>query len=210
MAGWQSGHAAACKAVYAGSIPASASINFMKKALFLDRDGVINIDRGYVYKKEDFIFKKEIFSIIKLANSLQYLVIIVTNQSGIARGFYSENDFKILMKWVVNELNKMECYIDDIFFCPFHKDGLITKYTKESNLRKPLPGMFNLASKKFNIDLNNSILIGDNETDILAGNAAGVKTNILLNENFKKKINLPKNIIYTEISNLLDSSNFIK
>jgi D-glycero-D-manno-heptose 1,7-bisphosphate phosphatase len=181
-----------------------------KKALFIDRDGVINSDTGYVYEQNNFIFKKEIFNIVRLANKLNYLVIIITNQSGIARGFYTEDDFNNLMKWVLNEFKKSNCFIDDIYFCPFHKDGKIPKYTKESSLRKPLPGMINLAATEHNIDIKKSILIGDKMTDISAGHAAGIKINLLLNENKSEYNNIHKKIIYTEISNLMEAENFFK
>ena len=181
----------------------------MNKALFLDRDGVINFDKGYVYRIEDFIFKKDIFKIIRLAKSKNYKVIIITNQSGIARGYFSEEDYNNLMSWVLNEFIKKECHIDDTYFCPFYKNGKIKKYKKDSIYRKPNPGMILDAAKKYKLDFNKSVLIGDRLSDIYAGNTAGIKTNLLLNEN-NKQYNLDdKKIRYTEISKLKDSEPFL-
>ena len=181
----------------------------MNKALFLDRDGVINFDKGFVYRIEDFIFKKDIFNIIRLAKSKNYKVIIITNQSGIARGYFSEEDYNNLMSWVLNEFLKKECEIDDTYFCPFYKDGKIKKYKKDSIYRKPNPGMILDAAKKYKLDLNKSVLIGDRLSDIYAGNTAGIKTNLLLNEN-NKQYNLDyKKIRYTEIPKLIDSKAFL-
>ena len=121
-----------------------------KKALFLDRDGVINKDFGYVYKKEDFIFMKGIFNLIKVANKNGYLVIIVTNQSGIGRGMFDEEDFLNLMQWVRNEFKNQDCYIDGVYYCPYHPQAIIPKYRKVSDLRKPNPGMIIKAIQDIN------------------------------------------------------------
>ena len=153
-----------------------------KKALFLDRDGVINKDFGYVYKKQDFIFKKDIFNLIKVANNNGYLVIIVTNQSGIGRGMFGEEDFLNLMQWVKNEFKKQNCFIDGLYYCPYHTKAIISKYRKTSDLRKPNPGMIIKAVKDHNLKIENCILIGDRKSDIDAGISAGVKTNLLLKE----------------------------
>ena len=159
------------------------------KALFLDRDGVINIDSGYVYKKENFFFLEGIFEIVSYANQNGYLVIVITNQSGIARGFYSENDFYVISKWMKKEFNKNNCKIDDIFYCPYHSKHGKGKYKKNSILRKPSPGMLIMAKEKYDIDMESSILIGDKITDIQAGELAGVGTLLLYgssSENYSK------------------------
>lgn len=153
-----------------------------KKALFLDRDGVINKDFGYVHKNEDFIFMKGIFDLIKVANKNDYLVIIVTNQSGIGRGMFGEEDFLNLMQWVESELKKQNCYIDGFYYCPYHPQAIIPKYRKVSDLRKPNPGMITKAIQDHNLAIERCILIGDRMSDIDAGISAGIKTNILLNE----------------------------
>jgi len=151
------------------------------KALFLDRDGVINLDHGHVGKIENFHFIDGIFELCKKAQNEGYLIIVVTNQSGIAKGYYSEKDFLELTKWMENEFLKREIKITKTFFCPYHIDGKIKEYQQDSFDRKPNPGMILKAIKEFNIDPLESILIGDNDTDIKAGESANIKRKIKFN-----------------------------
>jgi len=156
------------------------------KALFLDRDGVINEDYGYVYKKEDFKFKDGIFELLK--HFKDYKIFIVTNQSGIARGYYTENDFHKLMNWVKEEFKQKGIEIVDINFCPHHPN-----ITGNCECRKPNPGMILDLAKKYNIDLENSIMIGDKKSDIEAANKAGIKKTYLVKDNLSdiiKTLNL--------------------
>ena len=142
-----------------------------KKALFLDRDGVINIDRGYVYKIEDFIFKESIFALCK--EFKEHYIFVITNQSGIGRGYYSEDDFEILTSYMCSEFEKHAIKIDAVFHCPHHpKEGCMC--------RKPDIGMIEMAKKSFDIDIENSTLIGDKQTDIECGKNAGIKNLILI------------------------------
>jgi len=140
------------------------------KAAFLDRDGVINEDYGYVGSVERFEFKDGIFELLKLLRDLGYELFIVTNQSGIARGYYNKSDFYELMEWVKNELKKESIEIKDIEFCPHHPD-----ITGECECRKPKPGMILSLCEKYPIDLKNSIMIGDSESDIKACKNAKLK-----------------------------------
>jgi len=139
------------------------------KAAFLDRDGVINEDLGYVSKIEDFKFKKGIFELLGLLQKLGFVLFIVTNQSGIARGYYTKEDFIKLSEWMLKELKKRGIEIKEIEFCPHHPD-----ITGECECRKPKPGMILNLAKKYNIDLKNSIMIGDSDRDIQAAVNAGV------------------------------------
>ncbi len=152
------------------------------KALFLDRDGVINHNYGYVHKISEFKFIEGIFHLVEIAKKKGYLVIIVTNQAGIGRGLYTEEDFLNLMEWVKIQFKENNSNIDDIFFCPFHPVHGIGSYKKDSYRRKPNPGMLIDAQKKYQIDLSESIIIGDNISDIEAGKLVGLKANILLSE----------------------------
>lgn len=158
--------------------------NFIKnKALFLDRDGVINIDHGHVFEKEKFDFIDGIFDLCKRAQDLGYLLIVVTNQGGIAKGFYSEEEFLNLTKWMESEFQKREIKITKTFYCPYHTEGKVKKYRQESLDRKPAPGMFLKAIKEFNIDPEKSLMLGDNETDIQAAEAAKIGKKFLVTNN---------------------------
>ncbi len=154
----------------------------MKKALFLDRDGVINIEKDYLYKVSDFEFIDGIFDLCMHYQSLGYLIVVVTNQSGIARGYYSQNDFDILTAWMVQEFAKKDILITKVYFCPHHPD-----ITGDCNCRKPKSGMLLQADKELNIDMKNSILVGDKERDIEAGLNAGLKETYLFDKSMSTK-----------------------
>jgi len=150
----------------------------VKSALFLDRDGVINIDYGHVHSKEKFIFNDGIFELVSKANSLGYLVIVITNQAGIAKGLYSVNEFNVLTKWISEQFLLNNGRIDRTYFCPFHKNGVIQEYIKDSVDRKPHPGMLLKACREFNIDPKKSIMVGDKITDIEAGISSNIGKSI--------------------------------
>ena len=148
----------------------------IKPAIFLDRDGVINEDLGYVFKKENFIWKKNIFKAIKYINDNNFYVFVITNQSGIGRGFYNEHDLNILHLWINKKLNTTGAYIDDFFYSPYFKRSKKYSSIKYFNLRKPRIGMINLAKKKWVIDLKKSWVIGDQITDIKMAKNAKLKS----------------------------------
>ncbi len=149
----------------------------MQKALFLDRDGVINIEKDYLYKIEDFEFIDGVFDICKYYQNLGYIIIVVTNQSGIARKYYTEEDFSKLTSWMINEFSIHGIDIKKVYYCPHHPD-----ISGKCSCRKPNPGMLLDASKDFNIDLKNSLLIGDKERDIQAALNAGLNETYLFDE----------------------------
>ncbi len=153
---------------------ASRKENRLKRALFLDRDGVINFDHGYVYKKEDVIFVDGIFTLAAAAKRAGYLLIVVTNQSGIGRGYYSETDFHHLTDWMREQFAAHGASLDAVYFCPFHPEHGIGGYKRESEFRKPAPGMILQAAAEHDLNLGQSILVGDSPADIEAGQAAGV------------------------------------
>ena len=150
-----------------------------RRALFLDRDGVINVDKGYIYRREDFVFIDGIFELVALAKARGYLVIVVTNQAGIGRGYYTENDFHTLMDWVNNCFQMKRGVLDAIYFCPDHPVFGIGRYRRASPCRKPGPGMLIQAIADWNIAPHLSLLIGDKMTDLAAGQAADIGVNIL-------------------------------
>jgi len=150
-----------------------------RPALFLDRDGVINVDRAYVSKQEDFEFVDGIFELCRTAKQLGYLIFVVTNQAGIARGYYTKQDFLKLSDWMCGVFSAQGVVIDKVYFCPSHPEYGVGEYKVDSPYRKPGPGMILQAVEEFGVDLARSVLVGDKETDIQAGIAAGVAINFL-------------------------------
>ena len=150
----------------------------MNKAVFLDRDGVINHDYAYVSKIEDFEFIDGVFEACSYFQSLGYKIIIITNQSGLERGLFSKIDYYKLTAWMLKQLEKKNIKILDIFHCP---------HGPESNCecRKPKPGMFFEAKKKHNIYMTDSWMIGDSERDITAASLAGITNTIIVRSGHK-------------------------
>jgi len=176
------------------------------KALFLDRDGVINEDYGYVYETNKFHLVDNIQTLIKQAVISGYKIIIVTNQAGIGRKIFSKNDFFKITKYMKEIFLKYNCNIDAVYHCPYHPTEGIGQYLKNSYDRKPNPGMLLRAQKDFNIDMDRSILIGDKISDIEAGIKALVKTNILLNRN---KVKNKKFSDFIEIHSLIEALKYL-
>lgn len=151
----------------------------MQKALFLDRDGVINIEKNYLYKKEEFIFIEGIFELCLHYAKKNYLIFVVTNQSGIARGYYTQNEFEILTSWMIDEFKLHGIDIAKVYFCPHFPE-----ISGVCECRKPRPKMLLDAKKEFDLDMPNSLLVGDKERDIEAALNAGVlETYLYLEEN---------------------------
>jgi D-glycero-D-manno-heptose 1,7-bisphosphate phosphatase len=148
------------------------------KTIFLDRDGVINKEVNYLYKIKDFEFIDGIFDVCLSFKKAGYQIIIVSNQSGIGRGYYSKNDYKILTKWLLNQFKQKNIDILDIFYCPHTPND-------SCNCRKPMPGMFLEAKNKHKINMKKSWMIGDKETDIQAAIASGVNKTILVSSGHK-------------------------
>lgn len=144
------------------------------KALFLDRDGVINVDHDYVHRSDQFDFIEGIFDLCRRFGDAGYKIIVVTNQSGIARGKYSEEDFEILTSWMCEAFLKEGVEITHVYHCPHHPE-----ITGECDCRKPLPGMLLAAQAAYHIDMPSSVMIGDKERDIKAAQAAHVGRTIL-------------------------------
>lgn len=157
-------------------------VNTSRPALFLDRDGVINVDHGYVHRPEEFDFIPGIFELCLQAKSLGYWIFIVTNQAGIGRGYYTEADFLSLTEWMITQFTQKGVKIDQVYFCPYHPEHGIGQYKKESEYRKPGSGMLLQATREFPVDLSRSCLIGDKESDILAAQRAGVGRSILFTQ----------------------------
>lgn len=160
-------------------------------ALFLDRDGVINVDTGYPHIIEDMRFVEGVFELCAVANKLDYKIIIVTNQAGIAKGFYDEAHFLRVMEWMIDVFKQKKIEISDFYYCPHHIDGL-GEYKKKCCRRKPAPGMILDASIDHNINLEKSIIVGDKVSDMEAGKQAGVGKKFLLKPVHDEKLGLMK------------------
>lgn len=171
--------------------------NKKTKVIFLDRDGVINHDYGYVGKIENFEFIDGVFSTCKYFINLGYKIIIITNQSGIGRGYYSENDFSILTNWMIKEFNKNDIDILKVYHCPHIPSD-------NCDCRKPNPLMITKAVEEFDIDLDNSWLIGDNISDIDTAINSKIKNYILIDSQKNNQKD------YTIVDNLIDTINIIK
>ena len=165
-----------------------------KRALFLDRDGVINTEVNYLYKIEDFEFIDGIFDLCKAAVEHNYRIIVVTNQSGIARGYYSEADLEKLTKWMMREFAGHGIEISRVYACPHLPDADLEPYRCDCPARKPNPGMLLQAKEDFNLDLSKCILIGDKKRDIESGIRAGISNLILFNGNAPELENLDSKI----------------
>lgn len=148
--------------------------SLLKPAVFLDRDGVINVDKGYVCRKEDLAWVPGAVEAIRYFNEQHRLVIVITNQGGIARGFYQESDVLTLHRYMNDELNKQAAHIDAFYYCPHHAGGIVAGYSRECDCRKPRPGMIVRAMAEWQIDGSRSFMIGDKDTDVQAAQAAGI------------------------------------
>lgn len=151
-----------------------------KRAVFLDRDGVLNVDNGYVSQVDDFEFIEGVIEACKKLKEKGFLLVVITNQSGIARGYFSEEQFHTLTEWMDWSLADRGVDLDGIYYCPHHAQKGEGEYKIECDCRKPKPGMLTSAIEELNIDVSRSILVGDKESDIQAGISAGVETNYLV------------------------------
>lgn len=137
----------------------------MKRAIFLDRDGTINVEKNYLYRISDFEFLPGVLEGLKLLQDAGYILVIITNQSGIGRGFYTEQDFHILNKWMLQTLKAQGINIAKVYFCPHLPDAPIANYRKDCECRKPKLGMYLKAIQEFDIDIQHSYAIGDKIRD---------------------------------------------
>ena len=147
----------------------------MKRAVFIDRDGTINIEKDYLFRTEEFEFIPGVPGAIRALNLAGWLVIVVTNQSGVARGYYTEEDVLLLHRHVAGLLENAGARVDAWLYCPHHPSGR-GSYALPCRCRKPLPGMLLEAAGRFDIDLESSVMIGDKLADVQAGRSAGCRS----------------------------------
>lgn len=157
-----------------------AAVPVPRKALFLDRDGVINVNHGYVHKPEDTEWVSGIFELCASAQRAGYLIVVVTNQAGIARGYYDVEEFLYYTRWMHEQFSLKGAPLTATFYCPHHREGIDAELAVPCVCRKPKPGMILSAIHKFAIDSGASILIGDSQTDVQAGAAAGLAKSLMI------------------------------
>jgi len=165
-----------------------------KPCCFLDRDGVLNYDTGYVSKIKDFKWRPGVKKAIKFLNKKNYYVIVISNQAGIAHGYFKEDDLAQLTNYIQNELLKQSSFINKFYYCFYHPDAKIKKYKKKSIFRKPETGMLNLAFKNFSINRKKSFFIGDRVTDKICA------------KKMKLKFYFPKKNLYNQVKNIINAS----
>lgn len=153
-----------------------------RPAVFLDRDGVINHDIGYLWRIDDVVFKEGIFEFCRTAVSRGYRLVVVTNQAGIGRGFFSEDDFHRLTRWMRQRFEDEAAPLTDVYYCPYHAQHGVGVYQRDSFDRKPHPGMLLKAARSHGIALGASLMVGDKESDLEAGYNAGIPQRCLILE----------------------------
>lgn len=147
-----------------------------RPAAFLDRDGVLNVDTGYIYRMESFIWIEGAKEAVRLLNQRGYWVFVVTNQSGVARGYCQEADVQRLHDWINEDLSRIDAHIDAFYYCPHHPEALIESYRQVCDCRKPAPGMILKAMREWPVNRSESFLIGNKEEDLAAADHAGVRS----------------------------------
>ena len=171
------------------------------KAVFLDRDGTINVEKHYLYKVYDFEYIDGVIDGLKALSDMGYLLVIVTNQSGIARGYYTEEDYLKLDQWMKDDLEERGIKLAGSYYCPHLPDGVVPEYAVDCDCRKPKPGLFWEAVKDLNIDMDHSFAIGDKERDLSICNESGVM-GILLSGG---KIESRKYIVCSDWNQIVDT-----
>ncbi len=145
------------------------------KAVFFDRDGTLNVDVHYLHRVEDFAWMPDAKEAVRYLNDRGYLVFVITNQSGVARGYFPEQDVLTVYEWMQNDLKKSGAHFDGMYYCPHHPHGSVPEYTKDCDCRKPKPGLINAACEKYHIDKRQSLLFGDKVSDMECAENAHIR-----------------------------------
>lgn len=167
----------------------------LQAALFLDRDGVINVEKNYVHRIDDFEFIDGIFDLCRMAVERNMPIVVVTNQAGIGRGYYSEDQFETLTNWMRGRFAEEGVPVAAVYYCPYHPVHGVGPYRKESFDRKPNPGMLLRARDDLGLDLARSVLIGDKASDIFAAKEAGVGFTLLIGRDVERST--PDKVVYS-------------
>jgi len=171
----------------------------MKKALFLDRDGIINVDKGYIHKQEDVDFIDGIFDLCRAARDKGYLIFVVTNQAGVDRGLYTEKHVEILHSWLKEQFRKQGVGIAEIYYCPHHPD-----FSGPCSCRKPEPGMILRAIDEYDVDASGSVMVGDKVGDVQAGRKAGIGLNILVKSKYSDSMPPEADVMLNSVSEVYE------
>ena len=147
----------------------------MAKVVFLDRDGTLNVDIHYLHRPEDFVWIPGAREAVKYVNDHGYLAILITNQSGVARGYYPESDVLKVYDWMNAELAKIDAHLDDIRYCPHHPEAVLPEYRKACACRKPQPGMVEDMCRKYALDKSQCYFVGDSDKDMECAARAGIR-----------------------------------
>lgn len=178
--------------------------NILRPAVFLDRDGTINVDKGYLYRKVDFEYMDGAVEGLKKLYRMGYLLFIITNQSGIARGYYTEEAFLSLNEWMLNDLCSKGIIVSEVYYCPHYIEGIVPQYSRACDCRKPGTHLFWKAKGEWGIDMGRSFAVGDKRRDISICNESGV-TGILLGNTEKKEFN--EGVVLCK--DLMEAANYI-
>ncbi|MGB1262242.1 MAG: D-glycero-beta-D-manno-heptose 1,7-bisphosphate 7-phosphatase [Cognaticolwellia sp.] len=182
----------------------------MNRALFLDRDGIINIDHGYVHKIEDFDFVEGIFDLCRTASEKGYQIFVITNQAGIARGYYDRAAFATLSQWMVSVFAEQGITIEKVYYCPHHPSKGVNEFVMPCQCRKPAPGMLMQAQQEFAIELAESIFIGDKVSDMQAAKNAGINCRILVNSRYTNESPNENIVSAIRVNKLSQAGEYIK
>ena len=181
----------------------------MNKAVFLDRDGTINIDKGYIFRIQDFKFLPGAIDGLRKLQELGFLLIIITNQSGIARGYYTERELLVLNEWLMNELEKINIKITNIYYCPHHPEAIIDKYRFKCRCRKPGLKFYETAIKDYDLDISQCWAIGNELRDIYVCKEYNCRGILVGNDSkFDKKI-IDENNLYLS-NDLLEAAEIVR
>ena len=177
----------------------------MRTALFLDRAGVLNVEKNYLHKIEDFEFMPGIVEVMRQYQQEGYTLVVVTTHSGIGRGYYTEKDFWKLTEWMKQTLAEQGVIVEGVYFSPYHPEKGVGEYRRESDCRKPGPGMLLQAAKELRLDLGASLMLGDKESDVEAGQNAGLAQTIRLLEKGKIREASKADVVIHDVRELLKS-----
>lgn len=185
----------------------SICLHLPRRAAFLDRDGVINLDHAYVYQRAAFEFVPGALAAARALHEAGYALVVVTNQSGIGRGLYTEADFHVLSDWMRDEFAAAGAPLAGVYFCPHHPREAEGAYRRECDCRKPAPGMLLAAARELNLDLATSLMFGDKPSDLEAARAAGVEQRVLLGTDGRAvpTVSLPERLATTRYASLADA-----